>query len=526
MVHRILALIVVLGTLLVGAAAIATCMHEREAEGFPSSGGTAWWYLPSTSPVLNPAWSTAQWFVDPSNASGCASDANTGTCGGCNTCGNHFSGDGPLLTWHELNDHRWACLAGAAACPRIQQSTNVQFLSGHPASSTDVVRFYGAIESGSTLILSGAFPTPTGSGTITGPMRAVNRANGFLLQATALPAGCAVGNFVVNATRASSRAWIYSGTGPVILSQPLGLASIATQVPAENTAWSAGDAVSCYALLQVNIATLLPVVDSIANSTVALQNIMVPAFTSQGGTDALIVNTAVTVLESGSPTTNPKWLWLQPGSAGQSNTVTNGFWPTVINASSANQGTLFVGGVLGTQGGVQSSGVIDIMSDAIIAGSSSWATGEGVGNDFLTDAGPSSTIFSNASGVGSVYLASGVTANVVGGGTFCLAAAACSGVLSNNPGVLWGPGTINFASNSRTSYVGGSNAWSSVMLLTDAGGTAQINSLATGCATAVDAGPVCNLAFTTANIDTSVSPFPGKCFATGAGASICASGGP
>src|SRR5579859_7853982 len=94
--------------------------------------------------ALNPAMQVPQWYVDPGNVTGCASDSNNGTTA---TCGSQ-PGIGPLLTWNALNTQRWGC-TGGLPCPRLLQSTNITFLSSQTGTGDPIV-FQPSIETAGT----------------------------------------------------------------------------------------------------------------------------------------------------------------------------------------------------------------------------------------------------------------------------------------------------------------------------------------------------------------------------------------
>jgi hypothetical protein len=189
------------------------------------------------SPVLPASWTTPAWCIDPQNVSTCASDLNTGTTCVCGT-GNA----GPLLTWHQLNDVRWAC-RGAVNCPRFLQVTTITWLSSGPVG--DMMYFHPANEAATSVILTTPLPTPRCSGTLTGVLSIVRTAGSGQLTNATLCAGVAVGDLVVNTTH-PSRTHIFanvSGTtwaldSPLV---PAVVPFIGFAIPAE-VAWANGDA--------------------------------------------------------------------------------------------------------------------------------------------------------------------------------------------------------------------------------------------------------------------------------------------
>ena len=64
------------------------------------------------TPIIPPSWTVPNWYIDPQNTTTCASDSNSGTSA---TCGG--AGIGPIVTYQELNVHRWGCQGSPSACP-------------------------------------------------------------------------------------------------------------------------------------------------------------------------------------------------------------------------------------------------------------------------------------------------------------------------------------------------------------------------------------------------------------------------
>ncbi|MHB8331504.1 MAG: hypothetical protein ACYDEA_04845, partial [Candidatus Dormibacteria bacterium] len=81
-------------------------------------------------PIIPPSWLIADWYVDPANLSGVASDSNSGTA----ATGTPGSGIGPLLTISELVDQRWGTRS-----PILAQTTTLHLLSTETLGQESVV---------------------------------------------------------------------------------------------------------------------------------------------------------------------------------------------------------------------------------------------------------------------------------------------------------------------------------------------------------------------------------------------------
>lgn len=199
-----------------------------------------------------PSWTVPQWFVDPANSSGCASDGNL-TCT-ISTCGT--PGDGPCRTRAQITS-RWTTEA-----PVIAQNTNVRWLSSEASVTADPYRIMVRPVNGATYSETGFLSSVAtfALGTVT----AKNRSTGQRLTAGGFVAGgLAAGQLVINTTRANSKAWIVSIAGGVAtLTQPV--AATATTpgsglyTPAEVDTWVATDTVVVDKLQTVNLRGFIP----------------------------------------------------------------------------------------------------------------------------------------------------------------------------------------------------------------------------------------------------------------------------
>jgi hypothetical protein len=177
----------------------------------------------------NASWTVADWWIDPSNSTGLASDANNGT-----------SPVTPLLTWKRLTAI-WGTVS-----PVFQQAVTITFLS-HQGDVTDPIVFkpiIGANVAG-PIVLQGNF-TIVNAGVVLGGVVPKNRALGAnsLLQADV---GVALGNNALRNNTNNSICWAYQPVGGTAesLSQPFTLATPAFPFQAEVDWTAANDGNVC-----------------------------------------------------------------------------------------------------------------------------------------------------------------------------------------------------------------------------------------------------------------------------------------
>lgn len=223
------------------------CRSPKPASTFSGSNTTV---LASSSqsvgPIIPTSWTVPQWYVDPSNVSGTASDNNN-----CTTTST------PCLTWHEINDHRWGCLGSPEECPRLRQSTNITFLSSHTTNADPVV-FQPQIELTSSVVLQGAAPTLVSTVTLSGTTSKNRTAGSNSLLITNLGATGAVNQLVENTTH-PSRAWVYKslGANSFDMTQPLVKTNgVPAFFPAEVDTWANGDSVNLLSPVAINVVKL------------------------------------------------------------------------------------------------------------------------------------------------------------------------------------------------------------------------------------------------------------------------------
>jgi hypothetical protein len=247
------------------------------ASGWRCAGSKPKLATATTQPVFPSSWTVPNWFLDPNNGTGCASDNNNGTSA---TCG--ALGVGPLRTWGELNVHRWGCLGNPIACPQLRQDTTVNFLSSQPDNS-DPVAFTPLLGNGATASIVGRLLSAT-STTLTGvtPKNRSVGANSPLNVVFGAPITPGTNPLVQNnAVGKSSMAWVWTTTGAITMTQPLVPSTIGgTLAPAEVDTWAPTDPVQRWTLTQVNLVKVQPTVDNLSLSEVNLFHLNVHAYTA------------------------------------------------------------------------------------------------------------------------------------------------------------------------------------------------------------------------------------------------------
>jgi len=190
----------------------------------------------TNSPAVSGATTQATWAIDPQNVSGTASDANSGEGGVGSTVA--------LLSFREVV-RRWG-----SNRPVLNQVTTVTYLSSGTAADTVDVQAKG--EGALVFQGPGSTGTPLFSGVIAGHV-AFSTATGIPESITAY-AGAAVGQMVVNTTRANSVAFVLAVSGGVAtLAQPQAPSTV-SGAGAPVTTWANGDAIHAFVLPAVFVA--------------------------------------------------------------------------------------------------------------------------------------------------------------------------------------------------------------------------------------------------------------------------------
>ncbi len=435
-----------------------------------------------SSPIIPSSWTVGGWYIDPANASGCASDSNSGTSSTCSS-----GGIGPLTTWGELQVHRWGCQGGGQVCPRLQQTTTITWLSSS-SGNADPVYVNLASEKGGTVTLAGQLGTAQQvcSGTLSGVV-AKNRSTAQLLNAT-LCASLSPGLLVVNSTHSSS-AWTYklvSGT-TWAMTQPLDR-TLFTEVDT----WANGDSYTVYRPVSVNIVQLS---DLLEENNASFNN-------------ALHVNDLTILDPQGTGNDNldiaphPR-VWMAEVSI-QRTLELGGLYATGITPA-AFRNTDFAGGVAG--------GVVTPIEPSF----------EAVGGDlrtFFNPVGPIDWSYDfivgtsgNVYGGGSIeqiFIDSGVTLRIDG----TVQMHGDAGLTST---FIWGPGTFNYQGSGHLTYPSGGGAAAAAFLVT----TLQLNGQTLGCVAKPSSSTItCNTTVSAASLDANLGATSG-CIGVIGGASLC-----
>jgi hypothetical protein len=261
-------------------------------------------------PLNNTYWTVPNWWIDPANSTGCASNNNTGTSA---TCG--AAGVGPLLTWSELDYGRWGCMGDPMGCPVLAQNTIVTFLSSQPAYNDPVI-FHPLI---SPINGSSAAATLGPLIQITGTLTAGTATTLTVLSSKSRPGNVglrgtgsialAQGKLYQNTTRANSVAWFTGWTGGTVsqrntIAQPMAPAVPAangTIAPAENDTWATNDNLVPQTPPTVLLVDVRPEYNGISGvGTVAVSHIVIPENFANGvqpGDDAVIIGNFTQLIE-------------------------------------------------------------------------------------------------------------------------------------------------------------------------------------------------------------------------------------
>lgn len=439
----------------------------------------------STASGCPASWSQAAWFIDPSNASTCASDSNA-TCGQSTcTAGPPGTKDGPCLSYAQIAS-RWGTYA-----PRLMQSTTLTWISSQSATLFDPVYFTPYIEGLSQVTLQGSL-VAAGTATLGTVTAKVISTSGNLLQSTLTgvtgTAGV-VGQFVIDTTHAS-RAWVYGAGPPVVFSQPVTTFAPGGS-PGSEVNWTnggnSGDAVTFYSPPAADIVVFMPILVN-AVSTAAKNNAFIFNLTGLGTgaqhLDPTLLNAWVSVSES---RLSNLVEFTNPLVAHPQDYLYNSFWDDGLQMSttvSTSPSISMLAGVFGLPGGTIRNFVV---SSAFVAF-----------DPIINVATP----ILNATNFQSTYLETGSTVNV-------------DGFLSIG-NTVWGPGAVNVQQIGRLAYPSGASA--AVANLLWQGGI-QANGQTKVCSSPpVDAAaPACNLTLSATQLDTSLGAVSGCLYVPGGG---------
>ena len=195
------------------------------------------------------SWLALNWYVDPQNMTGCASDANSGQSA---TCG---PGVGPFVTKAQIAQ-RWGTWSP------ILNAINVliTYLSSD-VTANDPGLFTPDLVNGATLTHFAPLPTPSFTGTLLAVTAKSRTGNQALASTFTTTTGVIAANMLlVNTTRSNSRAHVSRLVAGVTwqISQPQ-LPYAGGQAGPANTevdTWANGDAIVGYVLTSVNLAVM------------------------------------------------------------------------------------------------------------------------------------------------------------------------------------------------------------------------------------------------------------------------------
>ncbi len=430
-----------------------------------------------TSPIIPVGQTVPNWFVDPANVTGTASDSND-----CVTSTTQ------CLTFQEIEVHRWGTYA-----PRLQQTTTINVWSSQAAGSLDFLYINPYMEGAAVIVKGNLGATQQiATGTIAvGGFVAKVRSTGTLLQANT--GATAINQLVVNATH-SSRAWTSKslGGGVFAMSEPIAPITVPGTITGGTSVdtWATGDNVTVFAPPIIHMAEAKPKVANLAGGFTNIGlwfwqvNVSNPT-----GLGFIVVNPEVGFVESFIP-----GLILFEGSSrlGLAAAEVNSIFSDVSGGSIAGP-LLFAGGRLDF--GFISSGTF---SNDIIVGIG--AAG-GVG---LQGAGQSVLAAAYIDTGATLQLVQPVRGDISAGGTTI---------------ILWGPGGVNLRGNARLSYPAGAGAAAAAFLETGAPTLSGQTKSCLDVPSAATAFGTCNITVSAANLDTNLGTTTG-CLSTGP-SSIC-----
>lgn len=408
---------------------------------------------PAYPPV---SWTVPNWYFDPANSTGCASDYNTCTSA---TCSSGPPGPGafigPCKTLNEVINNRWGCGSSGDPCPVLSQTTTFNVISSEILNSERIVLHPIVINSsnfgviGTPKLVAGPFTL----GTVTSK----NRTSHQLLQSTGFSnVAIATGQLVINNTH-SSHALIWGlSAGTATLTQPLTPLTFSNCVSfihgafptSEVDTWTTGDTVNVFSFPLVNF-TYYHVEGGDSNLTFTgganwMQYIYVP---DNSGTDA----NSTYVFGSIS---NPTWIV---------DSLFGMYLTTVPGGQGGIQQTIFINdylnGGIGLQDGQVTGGAVNGFGCSIQEFGA--VDGDVICNNTLTSEG-SLTSFNGQSFYSAVYIANNVTSSCGN-----LASVKLDDVQSITPtAFLWGISGASYSVADQCSFVNVSGTtWANSVLL-------------------------------------------------------------
>jgi hypothetical protein len=253
---------------------------------------------------INPFWLQASWFVDGSNTSTCASDANN-----CSqsTCGSAGSNQGPCADDGEVFA-RWATVAPAyAQDTTITEMTSAANIDNPIVWDPIVMPLQPDSSAISVTLLWKGNPTVVTTTSISSITQKTASTNTRLNVVLGTPG--AVDQMLIDTTQANSVAWVGQSSVAARITQPMAPLTIPTGGTAintgvENNAWATSDTVTLNSLPFVPFVQVFPTFAGIAGAGTVVLNHMVlteePSHILFGvgpGDDTLVIGNAVNLVE-------------------------------------------------------------------------------------------------------------------------------------------------------------------------------------------------------------------------------------
>jgi hypothetical protein len=461
------------------------------------------------------SWTVANWYIDPANTSGCASDSNNGTS---STCGG--AGVGPVVTYQQVASY-WGTYS-----PRLQQQTTITALSGQTAAQALADPWYlspfAEAPSGDVaLIIDGKL-----TASCIGTMANLTAYSSGTSLAQASVTGCTLSQTSLVYDRTNpSYAWAYRNTSGAIWSFSTPLYWTAGGLESEVTTWANGDSVSVFTpgtttgIPLINIALLTPTAGTLGSGYDAPVNL-----------NMLVQNVAIYGPNSTSSNTYVNDVINVIGSVGFINDLSFrafNYANTNAGASAASGGMYYVGGfnAYGASGFPYPTIYNDASVYAIDGGIvGTWAgspyggivnmQGVQVDHNTILNWSYTSDPYLWNSVMCSSYIGTGVTL-VMGGSSQEQSLPAPTYCAQK---VIWGPGAIDFEGVSRFFYNPG--AGEAASLFKNTGGMGVDGQTLVCSSYPGSTAGACNLTMSATELDTKLGATSG-CLGAPGGGQVC-----
>jgi len=440
---------------------VIACLALHDARVAPVSGPMG---------ALGPStWGVANWYIDPANSSGCASDTvNTGQSATCAS-----GGVGPFLTYGQVSS-RYGTISPAIP---YGQSVTFHFLSAQ-AAGQDPIFFTPRLSGGGQALLIGTLTLR--SSATAGTVTPKNQTTAQLLTIASMPAGTTAKMWVVNTTRGNSAAFIDSMSGTTAtMQQPLAAATLAlptgTPVLTEVNTWATGDSIQIYNIpISINLKMWRPTSGDLSSSGQYaigwVSNVLLADTFGTGNSQYPFVADGPNALVGS--VVNPRTHIAVLSGRGQSAYSLGNFHVGPVISESGANGQIFGGGL---------AGGLTVFGNKFIVDGDTLVHGAVVVQSGLFE-------------IGSAYFDTSITATL----------GHLWNVSSGNGAFLYGAASMVLNSSS-TFFNGSGGSFASSLLLT---GGLQFGSGTTGCALDDTGDPAvwhCGRALTAASIDAPVS---------------------